>query len=150
MLYEVITPADQHPFFSLEQYNSDFCRIGESFDDAVARRIDPKPYSPAKRVQLIIHSIYRYLMDRVKLVQTGFAYCQKNGCPEGSSSWEIYSTPSRDEKIGLEIYYLKRLIVDNRLNKQALENEMAQRTIPISTDRTITMLDVVQDSAWMS
>ncbi|SHO43602.1 hypothetical protein [Desulfopila aestuarii] len=142
--------VEQEPFFSLEQYSSDFCKIGESFDDAIARRIDPKPRSPAKRVHLIIDSIYRYLLDRVKLVQTGFAYCRKNGCPEGSSSWEIYSTPSRDEKIGLEIYYLKKLIVDNGLDAKTLEREMAQRTIPITMERTITLLDVIHDSAWLS
>jgi hypothetical protein len=143
-------PAEQHPFFSLEQYDSGFCQLGESFDDAVARRIDPTPYPPTRRVQLIMDSIYRYLLDRVKLVQTGFAFCRKNGCPEGSSSWEIYSTPSRDEKIGLEIFYLQKLIHDNGLDLPALEQEMARHTIPITAGRTITMLDVVKDSAWLS
>lgn len=95
-------------------------------------------------------SIYRYLQERVQLVQNGFSFCQQHDCQEGSSNWETYSTPSRDEKISLEIHYLKKLITDNRLDQQALDREMAQRTIRISPDRSITMLEVVKDSAWLS
>lgn len=141
---------EKHPYYSLQQYSPDFSRIGESLDDAVARRIAPGQRDPARRVRLITDSIYHYLLDRVKLVQAGFAHCSRNSCPEGSTSWEIYSTPARDEMIGLEIYHLQRLIKDNGLDEKKLAREMAERAIPIGGNQTVTLQYIVDNYPWMS
>ena len=79
-------PSRNHPFYSLEQYSQDFCRADELFDQAVARRIDPKQYDPAIKTRLIIDSIYRYLLVRVPLVNEGFNRCRQKNCREGSLS----------------------------------------------------------------
>ena len=124
-------PRPDQPFYSDEQYNPGFCRTGELFDEAVARRIDPTSYNPLERAGKIIGSIYRYLLERVPLVQAGYGQCRNQNCPEGSPLWEIYSTPGRDEMIAYEIQHLLRIIKDNRLHEEAVKTMMKGMTIPI-------------------
>ncbi|MFH0781963.1 MAG: hypothetical protein V2B20_08430 [Pseudomonadota bacterium] len=143
-------PAQDHPFYSLEQYSRNFCSADEVFDQAVARRIDPKQYEPAMRARLIIDSIYRYLLIRVHIVQEGFNRCRKNKCPEGSYLWEVYSTPGRDDMIDFEIFHLQKLIKDNKLDEEALAKKMEERVISIATGQTVTLKHVVQNHSWLS
>ena len=143
-------PNRDHPFYSLEQYSQDFSYAEEVFDQAVARRIDPKQYEPAMRARLIIDSIYRYLLMRVPIVQEGFNHCRQKKCPEGSYLWEVYSTPSRDEMINFEIFHLQKLIKDNKLDEDALAKTMEERVIPIAVGQTVTLKYVVQNHDWLS
>lgn len=139
-----------HPFYSLEQYSQDFSYANEVFDQAVARRIDPKQYEPAMKARLIIDSIYRYLLIRVPIVQEGFNRCRQKKCPEGSYLWEVYSTPGRDEIIDFEIFHLQKLIKDNNLDEGALAKTMDERVIPIAAGQTVTLKYVVQNHGWLS
>lgn len=143
-------PAEQHPYYSLEQYSQDFSHEGESFDRAVARRIDPTQYDPAGRVNLIIDSLHRYLLERVKLVQLGFRQCRQQKCLEGSYLWEMYSTPGRDDVIDAQIAHLQRLIKDNGLDRERIAENLAGKSIPITGDRTVTMEYLVQNHHWLS
>lgn len=143
-------PSREHPYYSLEQYSNTFCHDGEPFDEAVARRIDPKPYNPAKRARLIIDSIYRYLLERVELVNEGFRHCRQNKCPEGSTLWEAYSTPARDDMLDFEITHLQRLIRDNALNQANLAKTMQGMVIPIAAGQMVTMQYVLQNHVWLS
>lgn len=140
----------EHPYYSLEQYSRVFCRPGEPFDQAVARRIDPTPYDPAKRVRLIIDSIHRYLLERVALVQAGFKHCRRGNCPEGSTLWEEYSTPGRDDVISFQITHLQRLIKEHGLDNEGLAITMETMVIPINAGQTVTVQHVVQNRLWLS
>ena len=42
-------PIEEHPFYSEEQYASDFCDGYANFAEAVAKRIDPTDYDPCRR-----------------------------------------------------------------------------------------------------
>jgi len=139
-----------HPYYSLEQYGKNFCRVGESFDRAVARRIDPKQYEPRQRIRLIIASLYAYLLERANIVTAGFNHCMQQRCPEGSYFWEVYSTPSRDDRIDFEIIHLHDLLEENHLNKEYLNASLAGLNIPIGKGRKVTMQYVVDNYAWLS
>jgi hypothetical protein len=143
-------PVEKQPWYSLEQYSPDFSNTGESFDRAVARRIDPDGHDPAKGARLIIDSLKRYLLERVKLVRNGFAICQKKQCLEDSILWEEYSTPGRDEVIASQIVHLRRLIRENGLDEHHFKRLMAGIIIPISEERLVTMDYVVDNHLWLS
>jgi len=143
-------PEKQHPYYSLEQYSPNFAAIGESFDQAVARRIDPKQYEPAQRARLMIDALYRYLLDRVPLVRTGYNKCRQKQCRQGSALWEEYSTPGRDGMIDLKVIHLQRLIHDNGLDEEKFAAEMRAKTIPIDDGRMVTVQDMVENHEWLS
>jgi hypothetical protein len=143
-------PNQDHPYYSLEQYSSDFCRDDELFDQAVARRIDPKQYDPATKSRLIIDSIYRYLLVRAALVNEGYKHCRQKNCPEGSYLWEVYSTPARDDLIDFEIYHLQKLIKDNQLDEEAFAKTMEGMVIPVDAGHSVTLNYVVQNHSWLS
>ncbi len=143
-------PKREQPLYSEEQYNQGFYHKGELFDEAVARRIDPTKYDPVKKAGLIIGSIYRYLEERIPIVQAGYRRCRHAKCNEGSSLWEIYSTPGRDDMIAFEIEHLEKLIEDNGLDEKALQKTMEKMTLPIKKGWTVTLNYVVQNYRWMS
>jgi len=143
-------PEQRHPFYSVEQYAQGFCHTGESFDEAVARRIDPEKYDPAKRASLIIESIYRYLKERVPLVKAGYRHCRKKHCDEGSYLWEVYSTPGRDGMIAFEIEHLQKLIHKNRLDPKSIDRTMRNMLIPIGNKQTVTLDYIVNNYRWLS
>jgi hypothetical protein len=143
-------PEQQHPFYSTQQYTPGFCRIGETFDEAVARRIDPKQYDPAKRAALIISSIYRYLQERVPLVQAGYRHCRRGNCTEKSFLWEVYSTPGRDDMIAFEIEHLLKLMKENGLDEKSIRRTMEGMPIPLGNGQTVTLNHVVQNYHWLS
>ncbi len=143
-------PEQQQPFYSTEQYAPGFCRKKETFDMAVARRIDPKQYDPSKKAALIIHSIYRYLLERVPLVQAGYRHCRQGRCKEGSYLWEVYSTPGRDDMISFEIEHLLKLIKDNRLDRTSIDKTMEGMPISLGGGLTVTLKYVVQNYRWLS
>lgn len=143
-------PSRNHPYYSLEQYGQDFCRADELFDQAVARRIDPKQYDPVIKTRLIIDSIYRYLLARVPLVNEGFNRCRRKNCREGSYLWEVYSTYSRDDVIDFEISRLQKFIEDNRLEEEVFDKMMERMVIPIDAGQSVTLKYVVQNHTWLS
>jgi hypothetical protein len=143
-------PKEEEPFYSAEQYTAGFWQTGELFDEAVARRIDPTPYNPAKKAGMMIESIHRYLMERVALIHEGYSHCQQAQCPEGSPLWEMYSTPSRDDMIAFEIEHLLKLIKTSRLNERVIKKTMEGMTIPINEKTTITLNYLVQNYLWLS
>jgi hypothetical protein len=143
-------PIRNHPYYSLEQYNQDFCRADELFDQAVARRIDPKQYDPAIKARLLIESIYRYLLVRVPLVIEGFNHCRRKNCREGSYLWEVYSTYARDEVIDFEISHLQRFIEDNRLDEQVFDKLMERMIVPINAGQSVTLKYVVRNHTWLA
>ena len=143
-------PKQDHPYYSTEQYSPGFCHMGELFDEAVARRIDPTLYDPAKKADLIIGSLYRYIMERVALVQEGYRQCRRANCAEGSPLWEVYSTPGRDEMIAYEIEHLLKIIKTNRLNEKAIKKKMEEMVIPVHDGQTVTLNFVVQNYPWLS
>ncbi len=143
-------PSQSHPYHSLEQYGQDFSHVDELFDQAVARRIDPKEYDPAIKIRLLIESIYRYLLVRVPLVNEGFSRCRRKNCPEGSFLWEVYSTYARDDMIDFEISRLRKLIDDNQLDPEIVDKMMERMVIPITAGQSVTMKHVVRNHTWLS
>lgn len=142
-------PAQEHPFFSEEQYDFGFMRANESFDEAVARKIDPTPHDPREKAELLVHSLYRRLKERIPLVHEGYQRCHKGGCPEDSSSWEVYSTPGRDGMIMIIVDHLQKLLAKLK-DKEDILREMKALDLPISHDRNITLYDVFLNYQWLS
>lgn len=109
-----VAAAHEMPFYSLEQYDPKFVQGFDSFVAAVTKKIIPdwKPDSAAvmrEKVKLLKER----LTARVKIVEDGFDFClNQRGCPEGSASWETWSTPSRDAAVGRLVGEIESLYDD--------------------------------------
>jgi hypothetical protein len=143
-------PKQEQAFYSEEQYSPGFCRIGELFDEAVARKIDSRRYNSAEKADMMITTVFRYLEERVALVHEGYRHCRRAKCSEESALWEIYSTPGRDDMIGFEIEHLLKIIKTNRLNEHAIRKKMEGMVIPIDAGQAVTLNFVVQNYLWLS
>jgi hypothetical protein len=143
-------PAGEHPFYSLEQYSSDFYEGRSDFVEVVAKRIDPTDYDPWEKLEKVLHTTLRYLMDRVPVVQSGYQRCRKGGCQEGSSLWEIHSTPGRDGRIGLLMDHLHQIIESNHLDPEKVKEKMEAISIPIEKIQSVTFHFLFQNHLWLS
>ena len=113
-------------------------------------RIDPKVYDPDEKAEKVIDTIIKRLKERIPVVLDGYKKCHEIRCPEGSLFWEIYSTPDRDEFIGVMIDHLEEIIRENHLDRDAIIDKMAKIHLQISPDRFVTLQYVFQNSKWMS
>jgi hypothetical protein len=143
-------PVKEHPFYSEEQYSSAFTEGYVDYLEAVAKRIDPKVYDPNEKTEKIINTLTRRLNERIPIVLDGNKKCHEIQCPEGSRFWEIYSTPVRDEFIGVMLDYLEEIIRKYHLDRDAILDKMAKIRLEISPDRFVTLQHVFQNSKWMS
>ncbi|OGP91251.1 MAG: hypothetical protein A2157_19845 [Deltaproteobacteria bacterium RBG_16_47_11] len=142
--------AAEHPFYSLEQYSSDFYEGYTDFVEAVARRMDPTDYDPWEKIEKVLNTTTRYLMDRVPVVLTGYQKCQRGSCKEGSTLWEIHSTPGRDGRIILLIDYLRQIIESNDLDWERARERMEAISIPIQKGQSVTFHHLYQNHLWLS
>lgn len=90
--------AEAHPAYSLQQFEPDFIVNGEGFADAVLKRINPK-FDYLKRLNSLLNAIFDQLKARVKIVEDGYAACQRVDCSPGTEAYEQWSTPNRDMRI---------------------------------------------------
>ncbi|MBM4277820.1 MAG: hypothetical protein FJ130_08055 [Deltaproteobacteria bacterium] len=143
-------PAAEHSFYSLEQYSSDFYEGRADFVEAVARRIDPTDYDPWEKMEKVLNTTTRYLMDRIPVVIIGYQRCHRGGCREGSDLWEIHSTPGRDGQIVLLMDHLGRIIESNHLDGERVKEKMEAISIPIQKGQSITFHHLFQNYLWLS
>ncbi len=143
-------PVAEHPFYSLEQYASEFYEGYSDFAEAVARRMDPTVYPPWEKVEKLIHTTTRYLMERVPVVLAGYQRCHRGGCREGSELWEIHSTPGRDGRIVLLMDHLRQIIETHHLDEESVKGRMETISIPIQKGQSVTFLHVYQNHLWLS
>lgn len=143
-------PHHKHPFYSREQYRHDFCRAGELFDEAVARRIAPSPHDPLEKIARISEAIRHYLEERVPLVLQGYQRCKRSDCSEGSHLWEVYSTPGRDDMIAFQVKHLLKVIRSSGLDQDTLNKMLEDVVIPISPERSVSLAHIVQNYLWLS
>ncbi len=143
-------PAKDHPFYSEEQYSSSFYEGRSDYVEAVAKRIDPKDYDPRDKMKKVLDYTVQYVLERVPIVLEGYQQCKKKQCPEGSTLWEIHSTPNRDGKITLLMDYLHRLIESNGLDQETVKEMMEGISIPIQKNQSVTFYHVYQNYLWLS
>jgi hypothetical protein len=143
-------PVEEHPFYSEEQYTSDFCKGYAGFVEAVARRIDPTDYPPMEKMVKVMGTITRFLRERIPIVLAGYERCRDGGCPEASELWEIHSTPGRDGMIITLMDHLSRIIESNHLDQEMAKRVMETIPIDISENQTVTLYHVYQNHLWLS
>jgi hypothetical protein len=143
-------PVEEHPFYSLEQYSGIYSEENTDFVEAVAKRIDPTDYDPWDKMEKVLENTVHYLRERVPIVSAGFQRCRKGGCPEGSTLWEVHSTPGRDGRIILLIDNLHHLIETNGLDQDAIKERMEGILIQIQRDQSITFYHLYQNYLWLS
>jgi hypothetical protein len=140
----------EHPFYSEEQYTSDFCKDSTDFVEAVARKIDPTNYAPMEKMVKVMGTISHYLRERVPIVLTGYEQCHNEDCPDGSEAWEIHSTPGRDGMIISLMDHLSKIIESNHLDRGMVKGMMEAISIDISENRSVTLYHVYQNLLWLS
>jgi hypothetical protein len=143
-------PPKEHPFYSEEQYSSEFYQDYSDFAEAVAKRIDPTEHDPKEKMEKVMDTITRYLQERIPIVQGGYKRCNRGGCPEGSALWEIHSTPGRDGTIMMLMDHLHRLIESDSSDKETIKEMMEEILFPISPEQSITFYHLYQNYAWLS
>jgi len=143
-------PVEEYPFYSEEQYSSTFYEGYADYVEAVAKRIDPTDYDPSEKVDKIIGTMTRYLQERVSIVSEGFTQCSDDRCPEGSSLWEIHSTPGRDGMITLWLEHLHQVIESNHLDQRVMQEKMEAIPFNITPDLVISFYDLYQNYLWLS
>ena len=143
-------PVEEHPFYSEEQYTSDFCKDHADFVEAVAKRIDPTTYAPMEKMVKVMETIIRFLRERVPIVLAGYQQCRNGGCPEASELWEIHSTPGRDGMIISLMDHLSQIIESNHLDQEMAKGMMEAIPIDISENRSVTLYHIYQNHLWLS
>jgi hypothetical protein len=143
-------PAEEHPFYSLEEYSGSFSEGYTDFVEAVAKRIDPTDYDPRDKMEKVLDNTVQYVNERVPIVLAGFQRCHNGGCPEGSALWEIYSTPGRDGRIILLMDHLHHLLELNNLDNDAIKEMMGGISIPIRKGLSVTFYHLYQNYLWLS
>jgi hypothetical protein len=143
-------PVEEHPFYSEEQYTSDFCKGYADFVEAVARRIDPTNYAPMEKMVKVMGTITRFLRERVPIVLAGYQQCRNGGCPEASELWEIHSTPGRDGMITSLMDHLSQIIELNHLDPEMVKGMMEAIPIDLSENLSVTLYHVYQNYLWFS
>jgi hypothetical protein len=143
-------PVQEHPFYSEEQYGSDFGKDHVDFVEAVAKRIDPTNHDPAEKVAKVLGTITGLLRERVPMVLAGYEQCRNGDCPEASELWEYHSTKGRDEAIVLLMDHLSQIIERDPLAPGRVKNLMEAVPIEISENRSLTLDDLYQNHLWFS
>ncbi len=143
-------PAREHPFYSEEQYAPGFSKGYADFAEAVARKIDPKHYTPAEKLARVTGTITRLLKERVAIVLEGHRDCLNGDCPEGSEWWEVQNTVGRDETIVLLMDHLSQIIESNHLDRERTKKMMESISFDISKDRSVTFYHLYQSALWLS
>jgi hypothetical protein len=143
-------PVKERPFYSEEQYSSDFYEGGADFSEAVAKKIDLTHCEPTEKMVNLIGAITRFLRERVPIVMAGYQQCLHGGCPEGSELWEIHNTLGRDGMIIVLMEHLSQIIELNHLDPDIIEGMMKAISIDISKNRSVTFYDVYQNCSWLS
>ncbi len=143
-------PVEEHPFYSLEQYSSSFYENGKDFVEAVAKRIDPNEYDAWDKMEKVIETTTRFVQVRIPIVLEGYQQCRKGRCPEGSSRWEVYSTPGRDGMITLLMDHLHQIIESNHLDPETVKEKMDGIHFLVSKDFSVTFSHLYQNYLWLS
>ena len=143
-------PAEEHPFYSEEQYSSDFCKGYADFVEAVAKRLDPTNYVPMEKMVKVMGTITRFLRERVPIVLAGYQQCRYGDCPEASEFLEIHSTRNRDGMIISLMDHLSQIMELNHLDQEMVKRMMEAIPIDISENRSVTLYHVYQNHLWLS
>jgi hypothetical protein len=143
-------PVWEHPFYSMEQYSSNFYEGYADFVEAVAKRIDPTDYDPWDKMEKVLETITRFLHVRIPIVSEGYKQCRKGGCPEGSARWEIHSTPGRDGMVTLLMDHLHKIIESNYFDPERVKEKMEAIRFQISKDLSVTFHHLYQNYLWLS
>ena len=91
--------AVKMPGYSLAQYDPAFMGTARSFSEAVLKKIKPA-FDPVAHLEDGIQEARSLVLSRKEVVERGWDYCQKNPCAPGTSGWEDWSTPARDQRLG--------------------------------------------------
>lgn len=100
--------SDEMPYYSLEQYSSDFL-LNKSYALTVMLRLRPD-LNFDKAFDFGLQSVIDKLNERVPVVEQGYKFCQQNDCAPGTINYQNWSTPSRDQRIGSIIAQTEEII----------------------------------------
>lgn len=90
--------GEKMPFYSREQYQEGFVRAGQTYNQEVYLRLNPK----LDMSQVLLEgykSLQALFLARIAVVEQGHQVCSQKACPEDSGDYDAWSTPSRDRKI---------------------------------------------------
>lgn len=126
-----LVAATQMPGHSLEQFSPEFAS-GQSFDEAVYDRVAPgRTVDYRRKMMSLLEGIALRFAERVQIVENGFTACYPNRCPEGSRSYEDWSTPSRDQRLGVQIAGAQQMAQEHQETRWDLDLFLGQRSITV-------------------
>ncbi len=90
-----LTPEEEMPFYSLQQYGEEFQK---SYYNSVLKNMGITN-KPDEFIRLRLEVIWDKLQYRVGVAQKGFVLCQTEDCAPGTVNYEDWGTPSRDSQV---------------------------------------------------
>ena len=97
-----------HPYYSEEQYDPAFVPKDSNFAIEIYKRLSPH-FSPMLVLNESIKDLRNKFKSRIKIVEEGYDFCSQNDCEPGSTNYDDWSTPSRDEQIQEAINAIEKL-----------------------------------------
>lgn len=89
-----------HPWYSLDQYSKNFFGPGETgdFPLRLIQKLDPA-FNGALVAERILSDIKAQIVERIHVVQEGYAICSHELCTPRSVNYDNWSTPDRDARL---------------------------------------------------
>lgn len=138
-----LTPAEEMPNYSLEQYDKHFSNGKRDFTEEVYHRMGLE-LSYEDTYKMFVQKLDMALAERVEVVKSGFEYCSQNGCPEDSPAYDAYSTPSRDRHIWDYIKVIKKVAPWYRISLyKDWKKRLIQKVVLVNDQKTLTLKEIV-------
>lgn len=139
----LFVPLEQHPHYSQEQFTAEFVDGFDKFYNALFYRLGisydyKKHYSALRDRQL------SQIKDRVAIVKNGYEFCLSNNCDPGTGNYEVWSTPSRDQKIVDTFAKISEVL--QQANSSDLQNQyndyLVSTEIKIDDEHRLNLLEI--------
>lgn len=140
----ILQSSNQHPRYSMEQFDSALALENPSFIKFLIDRTKNQ-FDPVDLISLGINDVSNNLHKRMLMVDQGYLYCQSNNCHEGTQGFDDWSTYERDLKIVHKYTDFKNLIdkYENQYPGLSLKwNENLSVAKIIILDRELSLFEV--------
>ncbi|MGE3756141.1 MAG: hypothetical protein AB7H97_00200 [Pseudobdellovibrionaceae bacterium] len=100
--------SDEMPNYSNEQFRSEFM-TNKSYALSVMLRLRPD-MNFHQAFDFGLQSIIDKLNERIPVVEQGYRFCRENDCSPGTTNYQNWSTPSRDQRISSIIEQTEEIV----------------------------------------
>ncbi len=137
---------EQHPHYSMEQFTPEFSEGFDRFYNALFYRIGIQ-YDYTKHYTNLRDRLITQVNDRVSIVNDGFQFCLTNNCDTGTSNYDLWSTPSRDQKIVDSFLKINEVLQKAKLPdlEEDFKKILNTSNFKLNEDETANLLEIKEN-----